>query len=205
MDAHIRSTRPPSLDSDNEPPSYSRPTPGLAGHRSSRRKTSNQHSHPKPPLTPNAALQSTMPQPISNPLLASAPASPPTPAPSPTPHQRPAAWHAPTEEMEDPILRDARLVLASATTEAKEAWLTSLVDGFDNQTLSFLHRLVSPRLKKDPFKALPDELCLKVFDFEFPHSTSAILITPRSRSLSTSTIPKPSFELHPSQSDGGNS
>ncbi|KAI4205537.1 MAG: hypothetical protein LQ350_000316 [Teloschistes chrysophthalmus] len=164
MDAHIRSTRPPSLDSDNEPPSYSRPTPGLAGHRSSRRKTSNQHSHPKPPLTPNAALQSTMPQPISNPLLASAPASPPTPAPSPTPHQRPAAWHAPTEEMEDPILRDARLVLASATTEAKEAWLTSLVDGFDNQTLSFLHRLVSPRLKKDPFKALPDELCLKVVE-----------------------------------------
>ncbi|KAL9580404.1 MAG: hypothetical protein Q9212_004516 [Teloschistes hypoglaucus] len=164
MDAHIRSTRPPSLDSDNEPSSYTRPTPGLGGHRSSRRKTSNQHSHPKPPLTPNAALQSTMPQPISNPLLASAPASPPTPAPSPTPHQRPAAWHAPTEEMEDPILRDARLVIASATTEAKEAWLTTLVDGFDNQTLSFLHRLVSPRLKKDPFKALPDELCLKVVE-----------------------------------------
>ncbi|KAL9582981.1 MAG: hypothetical protein Q9203_005268 [Teloschistes exilis] len=206
MDAHIRSTRPPSLGSDNEPPSYTRPTAGLGGHRSSRRKTSNQHTHPKPPLTPNAALQSTMPQSISNPLLASAPASPPTPAPSPTPHQRPAAaWHSPTEEMEDPILRDARLVLASATTEAKEAWLTTLVNGFDNQTLSYLHRLVSPRLKKDPFQALPDELCLKVPDLEFLHFTPALLTAPRSRSLSTSTIPKPSFELHQSQSDGGNS
>ncbi|KAI4253495.1 MAG: hypothetical protein LQ352_003663 [Teloschistes flavicans] len=164
MDAHIRNTRPSSLDSDNERPSYTRATVAL-GHRSSRRRTSNQHSHPKPPLTPNAALPSTMPQPISNPLLASAPASPPTPAPSPTPHSRPPAWHGPSDDVEDPILRDAKLVLATTSTTAKEAWLTSLVNGFDNHTLSFLHRLVSPRLKKDPFKALPDELCLKVIEY----------------------------------------
>ncbi|KAI4117369.1 MAG: hypothetical protein LQ345_002381 [Seirophora villosa] len=106
-----------------------------------------------------------MPQPIPNPLLPSAPASPPTPAPSPTPHQRPAAWHEGPERLEHPILSDARLVFGSLDTAAKEAWLTSLVDGFDNHTLSFLHRLVSPKLKKDPFAVLPDELCLRVLEY----------------------------------------
>ncbi|KAL9009812.1 MAG: hypothetical protein Q9173_005187 [Seirophora scorigena] len=103
-----------------------------------------------------------MPQSIPNPLLPSAPASPPTPAPSPTPHQRPAVWHEGPGKLEHPILSDARLVFGSLDTAAKEAWLTSLVDGFDNHTLSFLHRLVSPKLKKDPFAVLPDELCLRV-------------------------------------------
>ncbi|KAL8945738.1 MAG: hypothetical protein Q9222_007767 [Ikaeria aurantiellina] len=135
------------------------------GPRTSRRKGSGQHNHPKPPLTPNAAIPSAMPQPIPNPLLPSAPASPPTPAPSPTPHQRSAAWLEDREELEDPILRDARLVFSSLHLTAKEAWLTSLVDTCDNQTLSFLHRLVSPKLKKDPFAVLPDELCLKVLEY----------------------------------------
>ncbi|KAI4130220.1 MAG: hypothetical protein LQ338_001835 [Usnochroma carphineum] len=103
-----------------------------------------------------------MPQAIPNPLLPSAPASPPTPAPSPTPQQRPASWHDAREELEHPILRDARLIFSGLNTTAKEAWLTSLVDGCDSQTLSFLHRLVSPKLKKDPFAVLPDELCLRL-------------------------------------------
>ncbi|KAL8870474.1 MAG: hypothetical protein Q9174_003493 [Haloplaca sp. 1 TL-2023] len=106
-----------------------------------------------------------MPQPIPNPLLPSAPASPPTPAPSPTPHQKPAVWHEQNEELEDPILRDARLVLNNTNRPARESFLTSLVDQLDNQTLSFLHRLVSPKLKKDPFKVLPNELCLRVISF----------------------------------------
>ncbi|KAL8957029.1 MAG: hypothetical protein Q9183_006163 [Haloplaca sp. 2 TL-2023] len=83
-----------------------------------------------------------MPQPIPNPLLPSAPASPPTPAPSPTPHQKPAVWHEPSEELEDPILRDARLVINNSNRPARESFLTSLVDQLDNQTLSFLHRLI---------------------------------------------------------------
>ena len=155
MDFHTRHARPPSLDSDNERPTY----------RSSRRKGAGQHGqnvHPNPPLTPNAAPPPTMPQAISNPLLPSAPASPPTPAPSPTPHQRSATWHERYDEIEDPILRDARFVFSSLDMASKEAWLTSLVDMCDNQTLGFLHRLVSPKLKKDPFKVLPDELCLRV-------------------------------------------
>lgn len=164
MDGHAKNTRPASFDSEIERPAYTRAPPASValGHPSSRRAASGQHVHPKPPLTPNAALPSTMPQPIPNPLLPSAPASPPTPAPSPTPHQRPAVWHDSSDELEDPILRDARLILNGLSIAAKQAWLTSLVDGFDNQTLSFVHRLVSPRLKKDPFKTLPDELCLRV-------------------------------------------
>ncbi|KAL9004425.1 MAG: hypothetical protein Q9188_002763 [Gyalolechia gomerana] len=106
-----------------------------------------------------------MPQPVPNPLLPSAPASPPTPAPSPTPHQRPTPWHEASEDLENPILRDARLIFSNSDAAAKEAWLTSVVDLCDNQTLGFLHRLVSPKLKKDPFAVLPDELCLRVLEY----------------------------------------
>ena len=164
MEPHSRNTRPLSLDSDSERPAYTRLPPASValGHRSSRRKASGHHAHPKPPLTPNTALPSTMPQSIPNPLLPSAPASPPTPAPSPTPHQRPVTWHEEHDDLEDPILRDAKLIFTNLDATAKGAWLTSLVDVCDNQTLGFLHRLVSPRLKKDPFSVLPDELCLRV-------------------------------------------
>ncbi|KAL9603898.1 MAG: hypothetical protein Q9219_000836 [cf. Caloplaca sp. 3 TL-2023] len=167
MDSHPRTGRPLSLESDSERPPYTRiPTASAAlGHRSSRRKAHGQHIHPKPPLTPNTALPSSMPQPIPNPLLPSAPASPPTPAPSPTPHQRLTAWHEASEDLEDPLLRDARLIFGNLNAAAKEIWLTSLVDECDNHTLSFLHRLVSPKLKKDPFKVLPDELCLRVLEY----------------------------------------
>lgn len=164
---HFKShAQPSSFDSEDEasPHAHLRisPPPMAVGHRSSRRKDSTQHSHPKPPLTPNTSLTNSMPQAIPNPLLPSAPASPPTPAPSPTPHQRVPTWHPPSDEMEDPILRDARLVFSQLSISDKEAWLASIVDVCDNHTLSFLHHLVSPRLKKDPFRTLPNELCFKV-------------------------------------------
>lgn len=181
MDSHYRATRPPSLDSDTERSSYKRTPPSsvILGQRAPRRKASGQNVHPKPPLTPNTALPSTMPQPLPNPLLPSAPASPPTPAPSPTPQQRLTSWLGAPEELEDPTLRDARFIFSSLDTASKEAWLTSLVDGCDNQTLSFLHRLVSPRLKKDPFRVLPDELCLRVSLFRLlkaPSSSGADVV-----------------------------
>lgn len=106
-----------------------------------------------------------MPQAVPNPLLPSAPASPPTPAPSPTPHQRAPIWHPASEDEEDPILRDARLVFGQLDTAAKESWLASIVDVCDNHSLSFLHHLISPKLKKDPFKVLPNEICFKILDF----------------------------------------
>ena len=151
-----------SGDPDGDFPGHARQIPALAslGHRIHRRKDSIQH--PNPPLTPNTSVPSTMPQPIANPLLPSAPASPPTPAPSPTPHQRVPMWHPSSDDDEDPILRDARLLFGTLSITAKETWLASIVDACDNHSLSFLHHLVSPRLKKDPFRVLPNELCFKV-------------------------------------------
>ncbi|KAL6716909.1 hypothetical protein ACLMJK_004821 [Lecanora helva] len=103
---------------------------------------------------------------MANPLLPSAPASPPTPAPSPTPHQQsPTSWHLSADDGEDPILEEARNVFSTLDLKAKDKWLRSLVDLCDNQTLSLLHQIVSPRLKKDPFKVLPNELCFRILDF----------------------------------------
>ena len=151
-----------SVDSEAAMSIHSRmpPAPVTVGHRLHRRKDSIQH-HPKPPLTPNT---SSIPHSMSNPLLPSAPASPPTPAPSPTPHQRsPTSWHLTTlDDAEDPVLEDARLVFERLGVAAKENWLRLLVDSCDNHSLSYLHQIVSPRLKKDPFKALPNELCFRV-------------------------------------------
>ena len=160
--SHSRSM---SFNSDNEMSAHAthaRPPPAPVNvlHRGSRRKDSIQYSHPNPPLTPNTMSAST-PQPIPN-LQPSAPASPPTPAPSPTPHQRAPPFYSTPPEMEDPAMRDAPLLFSRMSVAAKEAWLTSIVDACDNHSLSFLHQLVSPRLKKDPFRTLPNELCFKV-------------------------------------------
>ena len=136
------------------------PSPVTIGHRTSRRKDSVQH--PKPPLTPNTSVPASMPQAIPNPLLPSAPASPPTPAPSPTPQQQVPMWHTANDDDDDRTLRDALVVFSHLDTAAKAKWLASIVDTCDNHSLSFLHRVVSPRLKKDPFKVLPNEICFKV-------------------------------------------
>lgn len=164
MDFDSRSHgRVASLDSDHEMSLHARrpSAPVALGHRLARKKDSMHRSHPKPPLTPDTS--SMPPQSLANPLLPSAPASPPTPAPSPTPHQQsPTSWHPAMEENEDPILEEARNMFGRMNITAKENWLRSLVDMCDNHALSFLHQIVSPRLKKDPFKVLPNELCFRV-------------------------------------------
>ena len=156
--------RPSSFDSDDEGPAQTRPAQASVnvGRRASRRKEPIQHSRPRPPLTPTTTIASAIPQAIPNPLLPSAPASPPTPAPSPTPHQRALTWNNTIDDFEDSVLRDTLLVFSKLSVTAKESWLTSIVDACDSHSLSFLHHLVSPRLKKDPFRALPNELCFKV-------------------------------------------
>ena len=149
-----------SVDSDHSLSMHSRrpSVPVGLGHRPSRRKDSMQH--PKPPLTPNA---SSIPHGMTNPLLPSAPASPPTPAPSPTPHQRsPSSWSLTFDDGEDAMLEEARFSFMKLDTRQKENWLRSLVDACDNHSLSFLHQIISPRLKKDPFRFLPNELCFRV-------------------------------------------
>jgi F-box and WD-40 domain protein CDC4 len=152
----------------------STPAPVAVGSQTPRRMDSVQNPHPRPPLTP---INTLPPPSLPNPLP-SAPASPPTPAPSPTPQHRAPTWPSPPEVIEDPILRDARLIFSQLNVQAREAWLSSIVDLCTNHTLSFLHSLVSPRLKKDPFGGmLPIELCFKVRTWRLdPHSQNGHLI-----------------------------
>ena len=157
--SHSRSI---SFGSENEMSAHVRPSPAPVSvlQRGSRRKDSLQYNHPNPPLTPNTISAST-PQNIPN-LQPSAPASPPTPAPSPTPHQRAPVFYNAPPEIEDPTMAEALLLFSRLNVTSKETWLASMVDVCDNQSLSFLHHLISPRLKKDPFGTLPNELCFKV-------------------------------------------
>lgn len=115
------------------------------------------HSHPRPLPTPARPIVS----PLQN-LLPSAPASPPTPAPSPTPqiHRLPT-WST-ASESEDAFLRDARPHFSRLDSQERQRFLAEILNLCDSQQLSFVLNYVSPRLKKDPFKSLPNELCLRV-------------------------------------------
>ncbi|KAG9793250.1 WD40 repeat-like protein, partial [Aureobasidium melanogenum] len=93
-------------------------------------------------------------------ILPSAPASPPTPAPSPTPYQRAPSWNT-AGENEDAFLRDAREHFSNLDASGRERFLAEFLNMCDSHLLSFVHHFVSPRLKKDPFEHLPDELCLR--------------------------------------------
>ena len=155
--------QPPGPDSEDEfyVSSHSTQTSPTVQQRVGRTE-SMRHSHPKPPPTPNTGIPPAMPQSVPNPLLPSAPASPPTPAPSPTPLQRSSLWNRSSLDVEDSVLNEFRLVFSRLDMTSKEAWLESIVETCDNHLLSHLHHLVSPKLKKDPFQALPNELCFKV-------------------------------------------
>jgi F-box and WD-40 domain protein CDC4 len=107
-------------------------------------------------------------------ILPSAPASPPTPAPSPTPYQRAPSWSC-AGENEDSFLRDARGHFSNLNGAERERYLAELLNMCDSQLLSFVHHFVSPRLKKDPFEHLPDELCLRVSSATIATSTPLTL------------------------------
>lgn len=95
-------------------------------------------------------------------MLPSAPASPPTPAPSPTPfQQRSLSWHD-AEGDEDALLKEMRHKFAVMNDSQRQRLLAEVLNMCSNSQLSFVAHYVSPRLKKDPFEHLPDELCLRV-------------------------------------------
>lgn len=94
-------------------------------------------------------------------MLPSAPASPPTPAPSPTPFQRQLSW-AEAGPDEDSFLRDTRTRFCRMTDSERQRFLAEVLNMCTSNQLSFVSHFVSPRLKKDPFEHLPDELCLRV-------------------------------------------
>lgn len=124
-------------------------------------------------------------------LLPSAPASPPTPAPSPTPGRRLPSWADATApsldlDMSEHVdsddagsegtftadrglrFRHMKNVFADMDNEERKRTLTDLLSMCDGKMLGFVANFVAPRLKRDPFGVLPNELCLRV---RFPRRT----------------------------------
>ncbi|KAH0608465.1 uncharacterized protein H6S33_001599 [Morchella sextelata] len=125
-----------------------------------RRPEAVTHSHPRPLPTPTRPIVS----PLQN-LLPSAPASPPTPAPSPTPQLHRLPTWSTANENEDAILKDVRPHFSRLDSQERQRFLAEILNLCDSQQLSFVLNYVSPRLKKDPFKSLPNELCLRVISY----------------------------------------
>ncbi|KAK5114770.1 hypothetical protein LTR85_010083 [Meristemomyces frigidus] len=133
------------------------------------------------PANPNVIPGNTLP---------SAPASPPTPAPSPTPMQRAPDWSTadPSEDIGDIDLDDPhgtadhasttssargygfgyrhmRAMFADMDNDERQRMLAELLNMCDGKLLGFVAGFVGPRLKRDPFSVLPNELCLRILTF----------------------------------------
>ncbi|KAF2144271.1 uncharacterized protein K452DRAFT_325474 [Aplosporella prunicola CBS 121167] len=126
----------------------------------SRKRGMMARSQPRPIHTPTSPMSASIP----HNLLPSAPASPPTPAPSPTPNQRAPDWSTAAEH-EDTQVRDIRALFSEMNDGEKQRLLGELLNMCNSHQLSFVHDFVSPRLKKDPFTCLPNELCLRILTF----------------------------------------
>ncbi|KAF4553368.1 WD domain-containing protein 17 [Elsinoe fawcettii] len=135
------------------------------------------------PSNPNVIPGNTLP---------SAPASPPTPAPSPSPKRRAPDWRtaAAHEDMgftddESDVAesssafhsrgrskfaqglgyRHIRSMFAEMGNEERKRLLAEMLNMCDGKTLGFVAGFVGPRLKRDPFGVLPNELCLRILTF----------------------------------------
>ncbi|PNS19454.1 F-box/WD repeat-containing protein 7 [Sphaceloma murrayae] len=135
------------------------------------------------PSNPNVIPGNTLP---------SAPASPPTPAPSPSPKRRAPDWRtaAAHEDMgytddESDVAessntfqprgrskvaqglgyRHIRGMFADMGNEERKRLLAEILNMCDGKTLGFVAGFVGPRLKRDPFGLLPNELCLRILTF----------------------------------------
>jgi hypothetical protein len=156
-DAPLSPRRGPLADSDHQYTS-SRPAPKPISTQSSKTTSSNteNYAHPRPLPTPGRSAASIPPN-----LLPSAPASPPTPAPSPGPHSRAPNWTF-AGENEVGFLRESTRYFEHLDSAQRERFLGELLNMCNNQQLVFVHNFVAPKLKKDPFLHLPNELCLRV-------------------------------------------
>lgn len=131
---------------------------------SKRKATSLARPTPRPIHTPNSPPNSMSSATIPHNLLPSAPASPPTPAPSPTPSGRAPDWSTAAEHEEDNV-KDVRVMFAGMKDAEKQRLLAELLNLCNSQQLVFVQEYVGPRLKRDPFSCLPDELCLRILTF----------------------------------------
>jgi hypothetical protein len=145
------------MDSDHEyPPPRSAPQPISTRPSRANRMNTEEYAHPRPLPTPGRSAASIPPS-----LLPSAPASPPTPAPSPGPHSRAPNWTF-AGENEVGFLRESTRYFEHLDSAQRERFLGELLNMCNNQQLVFVHNFVAPKLKKDPFLHLPNELCLRV-------------------------------------------
>lgn len=162
--------------------------------RHGKASASHQRPRPINTPSHSASSVPTMPIPIpTNPnvipgnTLPSAPASPPTPAPSPTPMQRAPDWSTadPSEDIGDIDLDDTadhasttssargygfgyrhmRAMFADMDNDERQRMLAELLNMCDGKLLGFVAGFVGPRLKRDPFSVLPNELCLRILTF----------------------------------------
>lgn len=132
------------------------------------------------PSNPNVIPGNTLP---------SAPASPPTPAPSPTPQGRAPDWSTadPREDIGEIALDDGdvrsgqgsvadsqaygfgyrhmRAMFADMDNNERQRMLAELLNMCDGKLLGFVANFVGPRLKRDPFSFLPNELCLRILTY----------------------------------------
>lgn len=155
--APLSPTRTSLIDGDHEYPAP-RPAPQPISTQPSKVNRSNTegYAHPRPLPTPGKSAASIPPN-----LLPSAPASPPTPAPSPGPHSRAPNWTF-AGENEVGFLRESTRYFERLDSAQRERFLGELLNMCNNQQLVFVHNFVAPKLKKDPFLHLPNELCLRV-------------------------------------------
>lgn len=132
--------------------------PSFSASRSSRRRSNlGRPSKPRNIRTPSSPMASTIPH--NN--LPSAPASPPTPAPSPSLGHRLPDWST-ADESEEAASRELRHIFTEASEAQKKRLLTEILNLCNNRQLTYVHDIVCPRLKKDPFTTLPNEICLRV-------------------------------------------
>ena len=60
------------------------------------------------------------------------------------------------------FLRESTRYFERLDSAQRERFLGELLNMCNNQQLVFVHNFVAPKLKKDPFFHLPNELCLRV-------------------------------------------
>ena len=64
--------------------------------------------------------------------------------------------------------RHMRGMFADMDNEERKRMLAELLNMCDGKLLGFVAGFVGPRLKRDPFSVLPNELCLRVRVPSFP-------------------------------------
>ncbi|KAH0033929.1 WD40 repeat-like protein, partial [Aureobasidium melanogenum] len=189
--SYPQTQRPLSMPVEYDPEAASGSEARIFGQRHHKPQTSIS----RPSARSISSSSTSVPIPIpSNPnvipgnLLPSAPASPPTPAPSPTPGRRLPSWASTTgpsldlHMAEDGDLDDIgsegtfgldkglrfrhmKNMFSDMDNDERKRILTELLANCDGKLLGYVANFVAPRLKRDPFGVLPNELCLRILTF----------------------------------------